>query len=129
MKRKMLLASVFSIALIASSQTGTLHRDGSKELAVAFARTLNTAALTYKVRHNSYPTWDQLVSTLKDGKPVSSVIDFNSPAPLSGFSVRWSLGPDGARYDFLVTEKKKCGANVLSNEAGVIYLATALGCD
>jgi hypothetical protein len=70
-----------------------------------------------------------LVALLKDSKEANSRSDFNSPEPLPGFTVRWSLGPDGARYDFLVTEKKNCGANVLSNEAGIIYFATALGCE
>jgi len=93
MKRRLLLAFAFSIGLIpqtAWSQTAAPQRDRPMDLAVVFARTLNTAAVTYRVEHNSYPTWEQLVKAF-GGEPVTFGIDFNSTAAARG--IRCSLEP------------------------------------
>jgi hypothetical protein len=132
MRPKLFLASALllgCVVQIALSQNGTSNHDGSKELPVVFARMLNTEAVTYKVHHNSYPSWEQLVAAEKEHKQSKPGIDFASSEPLAGFNVRWNLSADGSHYDFLLQEKKQCGMNVVSNEVAVIYRATALGCD
>ena len=131
-------AFVLTGLITAFAQEAAQVADPAKSMVVVLARTLNTDAATYKTQNGVFPTWNQIVTMELSRGPVSGAtgllaeaqkhIDFSAPQPLTGFSIRWDLALDRSRYAFLITENKQCGTSVMSNDSGVIYFATPLGC-
>lgn len=140
MRYKPFLAAIVALAGMATAlaQQAAQVTDPATSQPVAMARILNTDAYTHKSQNGKFPTWDQMVTMEHNRQSVAGgagllaeahkEIDFSAPQPLVGFSVRWDLASDGSRYTFLITENKQCGTTVMSNDSGVIYFATPLGC-
>ena len=101
-------------------------------------RLINTAELTERQEHGQYSSLAQLVSTgalsmTAKNRPqfgdVNSVLNMQAPGELlAGFSTDMVVAADGSAYKLAFIDKSACGAAFFTDQAGLIYRGTALGC-
>jgi hypothetical protein len=105
----------------------------STEKLVGALRTLNTAEYSYREETGRFAHLEEMLAFLrKTGDLSRSPIDFENPKPCE-LSITTSL--DGMHYQITLKRTSDndkstwCKAAVFSDEAGVIFLGTALGCE
>jgi len=102
---------------------------------VGVLRTLNTAEVVYQRETGRFAYREEMLTFLrKEGTIVSHFpIDLENPKP---YELAITTSPDGMHYQ--VTLKRPydpsdknsgCRAAVFTDEAGVIFIASALGCE
>jgi hypothetical protein len=107
-------------------------------LTVSVLRALNTAEVTYASEAGRFGTLEELKPVLTRWQAGPQQTAFNGAAkllnadasdPLPGWELRVVASPDGKHYTLSVKNKQHCDVNAFSDETGVIYLGSALGCD
>jgi hypothetical protein len=93
-------------------------------------RTVNTAQAEWLAGHGSYASLHDLVrdKSWQKGQITLEEVDASS-AKLGDYQLTVIVSPDGHRYSASVLRPTGCGVAMFSSESGVIYQATALGCD
>lgn len=101
-------------------------------------RLINTAELTERQEHGRYSSLAQLISTgalsaTAKNRPqfadLHSLLNMQAPGELSaGFSTDMVLAADGSAYELAFIDKSACGPALFTNQSGLIYQGTVLGC-
>ncbi len=101
---------------------------------VGALRTLNTSEVTYATETGRFAHREQMLAFLrKEGVLSQSPIDFENPKP---YELAITTSPDGMHYQ--ITFKRAsdmndkstwCKTVAFSDETGVIFLGSALGCE
>jgi hypothetical protein len=133
-----ILALVFTTALTLLARTQQSSQSSpldSRSIAVNSLRILNTA----EMRHFSNVHRFATIQEFDAAELNSSRSMYKQEMPLvnasagqdavSGFDLRITVSADGRNYAMSLKEKQRCGVSAFTDEAGVIYLAKALGCD
>jgi hypothetical protein len=107
----------------------------STEELLGVVRTLNTAEVSYREENGRYATREEMLIFLR--KPVASLIpspiDFRIPKL---YELALNTSPDGMHYQITLKRPSDmndkstwCKTAAFSDEAGVIFLGTAFGCE
>jgi hypothetical protein len=106
--------------------------------AVNAIRLINTAEAYEQRTHGKYASLGELTSTgalgaaAKDRPQFSSVystLNLQNPDELlTGFSAGIVVAADGTAYKLSIVEKSECGSALFTDNKGLIYQGTALGC-
>jgi hypothetical protein len=104
------------------------------EKLVGALRTLNTAEYSYRGETGRFAHLEEMLAFLrKKGDLSRSPIDFENPKP---YELSITTSPDGMHYQIILKRtsdmKDKstwCKTAVFSDDAGVIFLGTGLGCE
>lgn len=107
--------------------------------AVNTMRLINTAELYEQHARGSFVPLSKLATngtletTAKDRPQFTSVYSLlnlqNQSELVSGFATDVVVSGDGSVYKLSFVEKSKCGAALFTDQNGIIYRGTALGCD
>jgi hypothetical protein len=148
-KAKLILATLLVLLfnLPSSSQNTSVNADAVHKrhfVAVSLVRAINTGAIVYKSNHGGlYPSWATLVTSMEfhAARVLEQVAKYESQLAngqfsdsseiLPGWSLRMNVTADGQAYDLMLQDKSEpdCGFTLFTNETGLIWEATALGCE
>jgi hypothetical protein len=126
------------IAVVASAQTGGSLPAPERSLSVNVMRMLNTAQMNYYGDAKHFATWDELRPLIAKWKAegnkawAASLTLVNTESnddPFPGWKLRVMVSPDGKHYSLSLRNNEYCDVNTFSDEVGVIYTGTALGCE
>jgi hypothetical protein len=102
----------------------------SEEQMAGVIRTINASQMTWQSVHK---TWASLRDLEHDkylsarGLPINYTS--NDSAKIEGYDLRVIVSSDGKRYSTTLAPTTGCGIAMFSDELGVIYQATAFGCE
>lgn len=117
-----------------------------RSLMIGVLRVLNIAQVSFAHDSGRFGTFDDLRPVLARMQAAATKGDTGAPRyagdrnglsalvlqgddPLPGWTLRVIPAPDGKHYSLAVKNKQYCDVNGFSDETGVIYSATAYGCD
>lgn len=147
MKRQLLVVSCMLAVVLAAlghaaanSQPATDNAPPpDRVLAVQGLRALNTAEVRYAQAAGHFGTWADLRPVIAKwkagevkgtwGEALQSLNTDSSDDPLPGWKIRILVADDGHRYTLALHKDQQCDVNGFSDESGIIYLGTALGCE
>jgi hypothetical protein len=97
-------------------------------------RTLNTAEVSYRNETGRFAHREEMLAFLrKEGVSSQSPIDFENPKP---YELAITTSPDGMHYQITLKRASDmndkstwCKTAAFSDEAGVIFLGSALDCE
>ena len=135
--KKYWIALVIFAAIAATAQVPAPTPE--RTLAVQVLRALNTAEVNYAHDAGHFGTWDDLrpvVAKWKSaatkgtwGEALQSLNTDSSDDPLPGWKLRVMPAADGKHYTLSMHKDQQCDVNGFSDDTGVIYLGTSLGCE
>jgi hypothetical protein len=104
------------------------------EKLVGVLRTLNTAEVVYHTGTGRFASREEMVTFLRTQGILSQLpIDLENPKP---YELAITTSPDGMHYQITLKRKSDmndkstwCKTAVFSDDAGVIFLGTGLGCE
>ena len=128
------LVIMIAATLAATAQTPAPTPE--RVLAVQVLRALNTAEFNYAHEAGHFGTWDDLrpiIAKWKARDPKRTWGDAlqsdSSGDPLPGWKLRVMVAADGQHYTLSLHKDRQCDVNGFSDDTGVIYLGTSLGCE
>lgn len=126
---------IATVAALAQAPAPTPER----VLAVNALRILNTAELNYAHDAGHFGSWDDLRPIVAKWKTAEvkgtwgdALLSFNTSStdkPLPGWKLRVMVAADGKHYTLTLHKDQQCDVNGFSDDTGVIYLGSSLGCD
>jgi hypothetical protein len=104
------------------------------EKLVNAVRTLNTAEYSYRGKTGRFAHREEMLAFLrKEGVPSRSPIDLENPKP---YELTITTSPDGMHYQITLQRPSDmndkttwCKTAAFSDDRGVIFLGSALGCE
>ena len=138
MKSTFLLFALVFVLL--ASATPQQTQPPERVLAVQVLRILNTAEVNFaaSTSEKHFGTFDDLRPVLTSWKNSSrsgtwgdalNSLDLQGSDPLPGWDLRVVPSADGRHYSLAVKNKQYCDMNGFSDDTGVIYLGSSIGCD
>jgi hypothetical protein len=110
-------------------------------LAIDLLRAINTAEVTYKMKHGAFLSKDALLASeeftrwqmswaAKHDPQLAHAKLSSGPEILPGWALRLNITADGQGYDVLLedTTDKNCGYAAVTDERGVIRQSKAIDC-
>jgi hypothetical protein len=112
-----------------------------RSLAANIVRAINNAEANYKKTHNTYATWNDLLSDndfsesgtkwISDAFPtVAHAMYGPAPEIVPGWKLRLQISKDGNAYDLLLEDANdpKCRFAVISDNTGLIRQGKSIDC-
>lgn len=136
--RLLLLCAVLlggAVALVGKVQNAPAPAPDPRALAVNALRVLNTAEVNHKMKFGRFAAVEEFDASEVDRIRARSfaaapAMDLRAGGDaVAGFELRIVVAPDGRHYGISLKEKKTCGVAAFTDDVGVIFLATALGCN
>jgi len=128
----------FVIVAVVAATAQTPAPTPERVLAVNALRALNTAEVNYAHDAGHFGTWDELRPIMAKWKThavkgtwsdsLQSINTDSSDDPLPGWKLRVMVDADGKHYTLTLHKDQQCDVNGFSDDTGVIYLGTSLGC-
>ena len=101
----------------------------SEDQAVGLMRTINTAQMGWFSRHQTFANLSDLEQDklLSECEEILNSTGIDS-ASVEGYELKVLVPFDGRHYSTSLTPAHGCGVAMFSTDQGVIFRATALGC-
>ena len=145
MKLKVQTVAVVAVIAVSATLVGAWRDnsiDGPQDKmrdAVNTLRLINTAELNEQHAHGKFVSFSQLATNgtlqttakyLPQFGNVYSLLNLQNQGELiPGFATEVVVSSDGSIYKLSFVEKAKCGAALFTDQNGIIYRGSALGCD
>jgi type II secretory pathway pseudopilin PulG len=132
MKNRFLLIPALTvaaaIAVVAFPRFQNSQSRLSSKDALALVRSLNSRQATFKLSHSTYGSLQDVVMLGHLDKSFSITSGDSSSATVNDYRVSIVVSSDGLHYQLSMHPDSGCGASFFTNESGVIYQGSALGC-
>jgi hypothetical protein len=129
-----LLCSLLVVTGVAISPLVNGQTEIPTEKLVGVLRTLNTAEVVYQTRTGQFGSREEIVTFLRTQGILSQLpIDLENQKP---YELAITTSPDGMHYQIALKRTSNmndkstwCKTAVFSDDSGVIFLGTGLGCE
>lgn len=135
MKKRFLLIPILTIAaalaVVAVPRLQESKDQLSSKQALNLVRTIASVEATIKIKRSSYGSIQDAIAfgqSYGDFKDVAISAADSSSATVKDYRISLVASADGQHFQISMRPISGCGVSFFTNEAGVIYQGSALGC-
>jgi len=133
-----LIVSITAALFVNVANAGTPVDEANRTVSLNAVRLINTAEAQFRHTSQRYGSISELeaagmlakAAAMSQGfGPAYRALNLKDEGQLlDGYEFALVLTPNGAAYKLSLVEKKDCGTAFFSDDRGIIYLGSALGC-
>jgi hypothetical protein len=123
-----ILLFVSALCIPALSKRQEAGNTFSTKQALALIRATNSTEHTIKFKTSSFGSLEEVIKLDQLDRDFGVVLNDSSSATVKDYRLAIVAAPDGQHYQVSVRPGSGCAPGFFSNESGVIYQGTALGC-
>ncbi|HVA16572.1 MAG TPA: hypothetical protein VMV59_02550 [Candidatus Dormibacteraeota bacterium] len=106
-----------------------IQPNDARATAVNVVREINTAEVEHSAWHGTYASWNELYSATDEQKRWQRLQLSAGPEIVPGWTLSLVASADGKSFELsLRSLADKCGFSFFSDQRGVIYEGSAIGC-
>ena len=123
-----ILVFVSALCIPALSERQEAGNTFSTKQALALIRATNSTEHTIRFKTSSFGSLEEVIKLDQLDRDFGVVLNDSSSATVKDYRLAVVVASDGQHYQVSVRPGSGCAPGFFSNESGVIYQGTALGC-